>query len=77
MFRNLSGVAAQEEVRKLEGLDPVKDREQVQAIYASLQRAAQALASELSAMARDSEQAEPPGSTYSGQKKAPANAGAA
>ena len=77
MFRNLSGVAAQEEVRKLEGLDPVKDREQVQAIYASLQRAAQELASELSAMARDSEQAEPQGSTRRGQKKTPANAGAA
>jgi len=77
MFRNLSGVAAQEEVRKLEGLDPVKDREQMQAIYASLQRAAQALASELSAMARDSEQAEPRGSTRRGQKKTPANAGAA
>jgi signal transduction histidine kinase/HPt (histidine-containing phosphotransfer) domain-containing protein len=77
MLRSLSGIAAQEEAQKLEGLDPVRDREKVRTIYASLERAAQALASELAAMVRDSERTEPSASVPRGRKKTPANAGAA
>jgi signal transduction histidine kinase/HPt (histidine-containing phosphotransfer) domain-containing protein/BarA-like signal transduction histidine kinase len=53
MFRNLSGIAAQEEARKLEELDPVKDRERALAIYASLVREAHAFKAALSELTRD------------------------
>jgi signal transduction histidine kinase/HPt (histidine-containing phosphotransfer) domain-containing protein len=53
MFRNLAAPAAGSEARKLEGLDLTRNREEVLAIYASLEREVQALASELCALARD------------------------
>jgi signal transduction histidine kinase/HPt (histidine-containing phosphotransfer) domain-containing protein len=59
MFRNLSGVAAQEEVRKLERLDPSKDGRQIWVVYESLKREAQALEAELAAFARDSAKKNP------------------
>jgi hypothetical protein len=77
MFRNLAAIAAEEEARRLEDLDPVEDREQAETIYASLKREAQALASELSAFARDEQHGDPEKRARHGQKKTPANAGAA
>jgi len=53
MFRNLAAPAAGSEARKLEGLDLTRNREEVLAIYASLEREVQALASELCALTRD------------------------
>jgi len=53
MFRNLAGVAAQEEARKLEELDPVKDREKAQAIFASLERETQAFETALRELAAE------------------------
>jgi hypothetical protein len=53
MFRNLAGEAAQQEAQKLEELDPVKDREEAQAIFASLEREAQAFGAALSELARE------------------------
>ena len=53
MFRSLSGIAAEEQAQKLEHLDVSKDREKAQSIFAALEREIQALASELSALARD------------------------
>jgi signal transduction histidine kinase/ActR/RegA family two-component response regulator len=50
MFRNLSATAAQEAAGKLEELDLVKNREEVQAAYALLEQEAQALKAELGGM---------------------------
>jgi len=68
MFCSLSAPAAQGEARKLEGLDPVTDRDEVQAIYASLEREVQALASELSALTRDPADGEPAEGSSSAKK---------
>jgi CheY-like chemotaxis protein len=51
MFRNLAAEAAQQEARKLEELDPVKDREEAQAIFTSLEREAQAFGAALCELA--------------------------
>jgi signal transduction histidine kinase/DNA-binding NarL/FixJ family response regulator len=59
MFRNLSGIIAQEEAGKLEGLHPENDRTSVEALLESLEREARALAGELAALARDIAGAEP------------------
>jgi signal transduction histidine kinase/HPt (histidine-containing phosphotransfer) domain-containing protein len=72
MFRNLSGVAAQEQTRKLECLDPSRDGPQVRAIYALLEREALALEAELAAFARGLAR-----NMRRRPKKTPANAGAA
>jgi len=53
MFRNLSGIAAEEEAQKLEHLDVSRDREKAEVIFAALEREVRALADELSALARD------------------------
>ena len=66
MFRSLSGVAAQEEARKLEELELAKDGEKAKAIYASLEREVQALKTALCTLA----------GVPGGSKKTPANAGA-
>jgi signal transduction histidine kinase/HPt (histidine-containing phosphotransfer) domain-containing protein len=52
MFRNLCAPAARDEAGKLEKLDPAKDRETVEAGYASLERQAHAFHAELCAFAR-------------------------
>jgi two-component system, sensor histidine kinase len=51
MFRNLAGIAAQEQARKLEELDLAKDGATAKAIYASLEREAQAFKAALCALA--------------------------
>jgi CheY-like chemotaxis protein len=71
MFRNLSGVAAQEQACKLERLDPSRDGQQVRAIYAALEREALALEVELAAFARDAAGAQPAGSGVRRPKKNP------
>jgi signal transduction histidine kinase/HPt (histidine-containing phosphotransfer) domain-containing protein len=76
MFRSLSGIAAEDETRKLEELDPHKDREKAQAILASLEHEVQVLASELSVLASET-LADGNGGRASQAKKTPANAGAA
>ena len=76
MLRNLSGVAAAEEARKLECLDLARDGDDAPAIYAALEREVRALENELGSMARETAalSAEKSASTA---KKTPANAGAA
>jgi signal transduction histidine kinase/HPt (histidine-containing phosphotransfer) domain-containing protein len=59
MFRNLSGMVAQEEARKLEGLHPESDRTSAGVLLESLERHAQALADELAVLARDTAGAGP------------------
>jgi len=68
MFRNLSGIAAQEEARKLEDLHPENDRTSAEALLESLEREAQALASELAALARDAASPESTVRGLSGKK---------
>ena len=53
MLRNLSGVEASDEARKLECLDLARDGDQARAVYGSLEREVGALAIELGAMARE------------------------
>jgi HPt (histidine-containing phosphotransfer) domain-containing protein len=59
MFRNLSGIAAQEQARKLEDLHPGNDRTSAEALLESLEHEAQTLAAELAALARDASGDEP------------------
>ena len=66
MLRNLSGIAATEEARKLECLDLAKDGDQARAIYASLESEVRALASELQAVAS----AATPGAVEKGASRA-------
>ena len=68
MFRNLSGIAAQEEARKLEDLHPENDRTSAEALVESLEREAQALAGELAVLARDAMAAESAEHAPSGKK---------
>ena len=68
MFRNLSGIAAQEEARKLEDLHPENDWTSAEALLESLEREAQALAGELAALARDAAGAEATEHALSGKK---------
>ena len=51
MFRNLSARAAEEDARRLEELDLARDFEKIKAVYASLERQAQAFEAELCALA--------------------------
>ncbi|HET7200956.1 MAG TPA: response regulator, partial [Burkholderiales bacterium] len=51
MFRNLSARAAEADARRLEELDLARDFEKVRAVYASLERQAQAFEAELCALA--------------------------
>jgi hypothetical protein len=79
MFRNLSGIAAQEETRKLESLHPENDRTSAEALLASIEREAQALAGELASLARDAACAEPterelPGKKNPGERRGRLNA---
>jgi HPt (histidine-containing phosphotransfer) domain-containing protein len=77
MFRNLAGVAAQEQALRLEALDPSRDGAQIEAILATLERDAQALAIELAALAREASRDGAAKARGHGPKKTPANAGAA
>jgi HPt (histidine-containing phosphotransfer) domain-containing protein len=53
MFRNLSGIAAEEKAQELERLDVSRDGEKAQSIFAVLEDEIRALAIELSALSRD------------------------
>jgi len=53
MFRNLSGIAAEEQAQELEQLDVSRDGEKAHSMFAMLEDEIQALAIELSALARD------------------------
>jgi signal transduction histidine kinase len=77
MFSNLAGVAAQEQTRRLEALDPSRDGAQIEAILSALERDAQALAIELAAVAREASRDGAAKARGRGPKKTPANAGAA
>ncbi len=78
MFRNLSGIAAEEEAQKLEHLDVSRDRAKAQSIFAALEREIQALASELATLASaalaDPEKARAAGKKNPGERRGRLNA---